>query len=84
MQLSFTMWAYRYALPIHVHTCWSSYSACASDTSQSTYGIEQIEVKDMHLYILCRSVVLRKTQLVDIYNCHGIQEGLLRGLSDLC
>ena len=40
--------------------------ASASDTSQSTYGIEHIEVKDMHLYILCRCVVLPKTRLMDI------------------
>ena len=50
--------------------------ASASDTSESTYGIEHIEVKDMHLYILCRCVVS------DGYNY--IREGLLRGLYDLC
>ena len=40
--------------------------AYASDTSESTYGIEHIEVKDMHLYITCRCVVLPKTRLMDI------------------
>ena len=40
--------------------------AYASDTSENTYGIEHIEVKDMHLYILCRCVVLPKTRLMDI------------------
>ena len=40
--------------------------AYASDTSESTNGIEHIEVKDMHLYIFCRCVVLFKTRLMDI------------------
>ena len=68
MQLSFTMWAYRSALPIHVHYAGVATEtfAYASDTSQSTYGIEHIEVKDMHLYILCRCEVLPKTRLMDI------------------
>ena len=39
--------------------------AYASDTSESTYGIEHIEVKDMHLCILCRCVVLPKIRLMD-------------------
>ena len=68
MQLSITLSACTSALPTHVHTCRSSYRnlACAPDASESTYEIGHVAVEDMHLYILCRCVVLPEAQLRDI------------------
>ena len=37
-----------------------------TDISESTYEIGHVAVEDMHLYILCRCVVLPEAQLKDI------------------